>query len=306
MKIKQTISKNLWRVVLIIAVCANLQLDVNAQVSPGYQPAQFQDANTAWMNNGTHFAPAQNVLPPSVTTYTPNVIDTGTVLNGILQEDVSSKKSKNADVFSIMLPENYMVNNRLLIPQYSKFVGSVVSVSPAKKAKQGNPGNLQVSIQTLVTPDGISVPVSAFIDYNPNENTKTDLKKKPFIPVGEWAQSARYAVLYYGGGLGSRLGVPVLYKGQTNGGQDFSLTKGEILPIRLTMPLDTTPLWAGKNQMPNFSGNSAPGMIQNTLPIFSASPSPGMIQNNQPAFPTNAPSNNMIPGTSGQAGPEPF
>jgi len=222
-----------------------------------------------------------------------NVINTGTVLTGVLQEDISSKKSKNADVFSIMLPENYIVNDRLLIPRYSKFVGTIVSVAPAKQAHHGNPGNLQVSIQTLVSPDGTSIPVTASIDYNPNQNTKTDINKPRGVPAGEWGKSVMYSIYYYGGSIGSRLGVPIFYKGQTNGGRDFSLSKGELLPIRLTEPLDVTPLLAGKTQT---------NMPSSLLPGTNA-----INQNNSFSTPLNrANESNRMPDTTDPAGPEPF
>ncbi len=224
-----------------------------------------------------------------------NKIDEGTVITGVLQEDISSKKSKAGDIFSIMLPENYIVDDKILIPQYSKFVGSVVSASPAHKARAGNAGTLQVSVQTLVSPDGISIPVNAFIEENPNQAAKTDLKKSRGIPVGEWGKSAAYSIMSYGGSFGSRSGIPFLYNGQTKGNKDFAMSQGELLPLKLTQPLDVTPLLSAKKQIDtNNTATSSPASIN---------------QNNTLTSPANAPtgaSNNMMPDTTNPAGPEPF
>ncbi len=224
-----------------------------------------------------------------------NVISAGTVLTGILQEDISSKKSKAGDVFSIMLIDDYKVNNQILIPKNSSFVGSVVSAAPAKKGLNGTPGSLQVSLQTLVSPDGTSIPVNAFIDYDPNQHQKTDIKKSRGVPVGEWAKSIEYSIYYAVGGIGSRLGVPVLYKGQTGSGAEFSLTQGELLPVRLSQPLDVTPLLA------HTPANSQNAMPTNIMPADNAPPiAPSPSQNNMPT------GENILPGNLSPAGPKPF
>jgi hypothetical protein len=269
---KKIIFIKLTRVVFLTNILAGAQLAAHAQMP----------------QNASHF---MSNLPNMSN---PNLITSGTVLTGVLQEDISSKKNKAADIFSIMLPENYIVNDRLLIPQYSKFVGSIVSVSPAKKARHGNPGNLQVSIQTLVSPDGASIPVNAFIDYNPNENNKINPKKSSGIPLGQWGKSAAYSLFYLGGSFGSRAGVPSYYNKQTKGGKDFSLSKGELLPVRLTQSLDVTPLLA-KN-------------VQTNMPNLERAPlMPAINQTNDSNSAPNIPSGtNLMPGVTNPAGPEPF
>jgi len=308
----------------VLLVCAAFPFSAQAQMIPGYQPAQNQNpsnASTFGNNNGfnsNNFNPIANTesnpyastsIPKSAADYwtgvtahpvaNPNLLNSGTVLTGVLQEDISSKKSKAGDVFSIMLPEDYTVIDRLLIPKYSKFVGTVVAAAPARKGHGGTPGTLQVSIQTLVAQDGTSVPVNAFIDYNPNQNKKTDIKKSRGVPVGEWGKSAVYSLSYAAGGLGSRLGVPFLYKGQSGKGAEFSLSKGELLPVRLTASLDVTPLIAG-NKTP-IGQNSAPPVASPIAPTstqIDTSQSGGQTSNDSVS--------NMMPGTDSPAGPEPF
>jgi hypothetical protein len=261
---------------------ANAQNNPSASIDLPKNPANF------W----TSFANASSK----------NLINTSTVFTGVLQEDISSKKSKAGDIFSIMLPEDYTVNDKILIPKYSKFVGTIVTAAPAGKAKRGNPGNLQISMQTLVSPDGTSVPVNAFIDYNPNDTAKINVSKSRGVPVGEWSKSAVYSLHYAAGGLGSRLGLPFFYKGQTGSGLDFVLIKGELLPVRLTQPLDVTPLIAGNGQSSNKVSGSVPLNLPPTV-LPSTAPNNFQIPGQLPLEQIN---NNMMPEETSPAGPEPF
>ena len=97
------------------------------------------------------------------------MVDAGTVLNGTLVDELSSKKSKIGDTFSILLTEGYVRDNVQLIPANSKIVGAVNAVTPASTTSNGVAGSVQVSLQTLVMPDGRSMPISASILYNPNQ-----------------------------------------------------------------------------------------------------------------------------------------
>ncbi len=245
-----------------------------------------------------------------------HIVDANTVLTGILQEDVSSKTSKPGDVFSILLADDYVVNDQVLIPKNSRFVGSVLAAAPAKKNLNGMPGNLQVSIQAIVNSVGVSVPVKAFIEYDPSQHTKIDTKKSRGVPVGEWAKSAQYAVHYTAGSIGSRLGIPLLYKGQTGGGSDLSVPKGELIPVKLSEALDTTPLLTPANQQNTQQNGPGNGQLnpqsswQSNVPGFNPSQLAPMASpnNNWPSQSNNASSgqNNMLPGASSPAGPEPF
>ncbi|MGH9553856.1 MAG: hypothetical protein ACRD3W_31040, partial [Terriglobales bacterium] len=94
-------------------------------------------------------------------------IGPGTVLTGIMEETISSKDSKMGDIFAIRLEDGYSVEGKELIPKGAKIVGSICGVSPAVGQKGGMPGQLRVSLQTLVFPDGSSTPFWGYIDHNP-------------------------------------------------------------------------------------------------------------------------------------------
>lgn len=275
--------------------------------------SNFSQPNTGGNSYGSlEYNPLANFWN-NIKTPNKNQIPENTILTGVLQEDISSKKSKPGDVFSIMLPENYTIDDRIMVPQYSKFVGTVVSVCPAKQARYGSPGTLQISIQSLVAPDGTSVPVTASIEYNPNQAPKLDTKKSSFIPVGQFGKTLAYSVLYLGGSTTGRMGFPFLLgRTGTGGGKDFSLSQGELIPLKLTQPVDVTPFLpainnAAKNQIQTTTQNP-PATNPNEMPPVAPQAAPNAMnsgQNNTQNSPAYTDSN-MMPGANNPAGPEPF
>jgi len=232
-----------------------------------------------------------------------HIVEPGTVLTGTLQDDLSSKTSKTGDVFAIILTEGYRLNNELLIPANAKIVGTVVSAIPAAHTHNGVPGSLQISLQTLSLPDGRSVPINAIIQYNPNQSAKIDIKKGRGIPVGEYLQSAKYSIFNAGGSLTRQVGLPLPIKTQTAGGSDFVLTKGELLPVKLTQPLDVTAFASQPFNSSPQSGSTLSVPAPNPQPAWIA-PAPSV----QPEriMPTPGSLNNTLPGNNAPAGPEPF
>ena len=256
-----------------------------------------------------------------------HIVDAGTVLNGTLEDDISSKTSKIGDIFSILLTNGYTSNNEQLIPAYTKIVGTIVAVTPAKQTKNGVAGSVQINLQTLVLPDSTSMPISASVQYNPNQPKKFDITKGRGIPIGEYAQSFEYSAVSAAGSFTRQLGFPLPYKTQTGGGPDFVVKQGELLPVKLTQPLDMTtyvsshPSQAASsqaqttsNQTPNTTGSTTVLPINNgSLPGLTRLPaneSPTIGPIYQEPWPGNQPlpssSNNTLPGNSAPAGPDPF
>ncbi len=231
-----------------------------------------------------------------------HVVEAGTVLTGTLQDDLSSKTSKTGDVFSILLADGYKSNNEQLIPENARIIGTVVSATPAVTTGNGVAGSLQISLQTLSLPDGRSMPISAAIQYNPNQSAKTDITKKNYLPIGQYLQSAEYAVISSGGALARQMGLAMPIKTQTGGGPDFVLNKGELLPVKLSQPLDVSSLISPPASTtpgnPPTAPNPQPGST--TLPAPAPNPLPRLT------FPMPDSNANTLPGNSAPAGPEPF
>ncbi len=164
-----------------------------------------------------------------------NCVQPGVVLTGFIENEISSGKSKPGDTFAITLEDGFVQNGMQVIPQGSKIVGSVTSVIAARSQRQGMPGSIQVSLQTLVLPDGNHLPFAGFIANNPNHAYKDQPKSRNH---GYDLKDTGSHMLGMMGPLTNGLGMF-----RNNGryrGQDFYIDKGEALPIRLnrmlTMP----------------------------------------------------------------------
>lgn len=167
------------------------------------------------------------------------VIGQNVVLTGVLDEDVSSKSSKVGDVFAIVLEEGYVVSGKVIIPNGSKIIGSVTGVTSAKSLSNGYPGSVQVSLQSLVLPDGSNMPIFAFIDYNPSLNcAPMNKQRNNGVPLAHYGRSITSGLLTSLGNLGTRFGLPFTNVGYKSAGNEFLLKKGEMLPVRLNRPLD--------------------------------------------------------------------
>lgn len=194
--------------------------------------------------------PAPDIIQQIIATRLP----AGTVLTGILADDLSSNKSLPQDLFSIVLPDGYFANGVEVIPPNARIVGTVVSVSPSKSMRGvGTPGNLQVGLTTLIFPDGRSCKFSGFIDRNPAH----DLLTPPPVRTSSmnFADYKRDVSSFFGSftsGLGAMRRI-------TDRGPDFSLKAGTMVPVKLSAGLDISRMTAPTVASPlNGAGGNLP------------------------------------------------
>jgi hypothetical protein len=212
-----------------------------------------------------------------------NQIPAGTVFSTILQEDISSAKSKVGDSFQLILPEGYFQNGVMLVPPGSMVVGSVHTVTPAFLMNHGNPGRIDVSLQALILPTGQSLPISAFIDHNPAHDP-VDPKKAAQVHY------SGSSLKDYGGMFTSFLGQFGRGIGRVNNaanrGRDFALKQGTVVPVRLTqslklpyepMPAQSQPYVNAQSGVPGLVG-PAPNMPTGRPPYGGFAPPSGQAQ----------------------------
>lgn len=168
---------------------------------------------------------------------TANRLGAGTVLTGILEDDLSSAKNKVGDVFSIRLENGFSSNGTVIIPPQSKVLGSIISVKSAKFQKFGAPGTMDVSLQTLVFPDGRSARIYGFVEHNPAMDFKH--KNGTGHALSGPYHAAEASALSIFSGLNQKTGLPIQMPNMRQG-LDFTLSKGELLPVRLNRTCDLT------------------------------------------------------------------
>lgn len=221
----------------------------------------------------------------------------GTVLTGILEDDLSSAKNQVGDVFSIRLENGFSSNGVVIIPPQSKILGSVIAVKSAKFQKFGAPGSMDVSLQTLVFPDGRSARIFGFVEHNP----ALDMKSKNGTGSA-WSgpyQTVKASALSVFSGINQKTGLPIQMPNMRQG-LDFTMSKGELLPVRLNRTCDLSNMAAppvipgtamAPATMPNFTP-SADGMPPQAPPIGQSATAgllPGLAPGEDSHFGLSAP-----------------
>ncbi len=210
--------------------------------------------------------PIQAFTPDFFKQATATRLGAGTVLTGILEDDLSSGKNNVGDVFSIRLENGYSANGVVIIPPQSKVLGSIISVKPARMQKFGAPGAMDVSLQAIVFPDGRSARIYGFVEHNP----AMDLKHKNGTgsAMSGPIHSVKASALSVFAGLNQKTGLPIQMPNMRTG-LDFTLAKGELLPVRLNRTCDLSNMAAP----PVIPGTAmAPASMTNFTPLTDGMP----------------------------------
>lgn len=199
-------------------------------------------------------------------------ITPGTVLTGILEDTVSSNKSKAGDVFAFTLTDGLVKGETQVLPQGSRIVGVVTQAVPAARMRTGHAGQVQVSLQSIVFPDGAHIPFYGFIDINPAHQLQNAPQKRY---AGSDLRDYSSRVTGMLGSFSSGLGTTMARR---NRGNEFVMEKGELVPIRVNRTV-TVP----ENQItkviqppvvplnvPRGKPNVAPGLLAPQAPPMKA------------------------------------
>jgi len=222
-------------------------------VAPGWVMPSMESYHLpvpAGMRPAPMFAPGQMQGRAS------NRVNIGTVLTGHIEDDLSSNKNKVGDIFSIRLEEGFVTSNgEEVIPKQSKIVGIITGATAARAQHNGMPGKIDVSLQTLVFPDGRSTSFAGFIAHNPSMDVKE--KGSPSVlsgPMG--AMTTGFTSIFTA--LNSKAGIPLRMPKRT-GGLDFKLDKGELLPVKLNRTLDLSHMTPAPPGLAAATGFGQPG-----------------------------------------------
>lgn len=192
-------------------------------------------------------------------------IPAGTIFSAILEDDLHSAKSKTGDTFALRLQDGFIFDGKTVIPPNSKIIGSINQAIPSRTLKSGQPGKLDISLQSLVLPDGSHMPIFAFIDSNPNQTPRPPKRHHIgyFVKdnLDSLAMSASSLVIGRG-----------FMMSRMQRGCDFALDKGEALPVRLTRALQVKMVPATVTRPATEMGivpnpPKVPGLVDPTGPV---------------------------------------
>ncbi len=161
-------------------------------------------------------------------------IGAGSMLTGVLGDDISSKTSHAGDLFSVVLRDGHSQNGHELIPRGARIIGKVVMAAPAAGQRTAMPGNVEIGLTTLVFPDGRSTAFTGFIERNPAHTMKKPpVSRGPGMSMSDYTSSVGSMLGSFTSGIGA-------VRARTNRGKDLLLREGEVVPVRVTRTIDLT------------------------------------------------------------------
>lgn len=203
----------------------------------------------------------------------------GSVLTGVVDTDLSSKKSKTGDIFAVLLQDGFVNNGQEIIPPGSKIIGTVVNAASAKQVKIGMPGQLIVGLQSLVFPDGRTTKFYGFLDQNPaHELSDEPSQRYSGFNLGDYGKQVKGMFGSFAGGIGwvhnSRMR-----------GKEFEIEAGRRVAVKVnrTMDLSSMTPALGPGVVPGMVGGAQPGMnAMGSNGGYQQAQVPGLVQ--PPAF----------------------
>jgi len=226
--------------------------------TPAGPQAAMSMSNSNRLSYTNPFGMVPKFSPDFWTNASGNRLGAGTILTGILDDPISSKKSKAGDLFTIRLQDGFVVNGKAVIPQQSKIIGSVVNATSSKGLRNGEPGQVNISLQTLVFPDGRHIVFYGNMDHNPAQDMKSKNGNSAVGIANTGKRTVNSVVSMVTGRVGFRINPH-------QSGDELVIPAGIAVPIRVSRPIDLTQM-EGVPQTAQVPPAPAPGGMQQDPP----------------------------------------
>ncbi len=155
------------------------------------------------------------------------VFPAGTFFKGVLQNDLSSSKSKIGDKVYLLIPFDVKIGKVTCIPKKSMIIGQVIQV---QKAKQGKNGFIQTKFEYIKFPDGWGTQLSARLWSSDGKG----------IIGGETTKRTAYRKMpHYIDNMGAV--VQLIESGPRSMGQEKNISAGSEFVIVLDTDLEIAP-----------------------------------------------------------------
>ena len=92
--------------------------------------------------------------------YQPLIIPKGSIFRGMIGQTVSSEYNNNGDIIKILVPSDFIYENRVVVPKNSMFVGQVYAL---EKAQQGRNGLFSINVIGIIFPDDRQIPLKGYV-----------------------------------------------------------------------------------------------------------------------------------------------
>lgn len=149
------------------------------------------------------------------------VIPAGSFFRGILGQTVSSEYINYEDKIKILIPSDFTIENYIVIPKNSLFIGSISSVG---KAQRGLDGYFSIDIIGLVFPDGRQFVAKGYVSFGKNSK----------LYGGGFSRRAGHKSSLHRAGANGPKGVLMLQQdGPRMFGKEAKLIMGELVNVVL-------------------------------------------------------------------------
>jgi type IV secretion system protein VirB10 len=184
-------------------------------------------------------------VAPDVDLKPPLVVTTGTAIPVELVNKLSTKNLKDGDSIYARTVYPITVNNQIVIPVGSSVHGKIKEVERPGKVK--GKASLTLSCQTLVLPNGVTMPIYGSLGSSDSGNREGEATIKGDSSKGKDVGTAAKAgatggILgsVFGGGKGAAVGAGGAALGSVllTRGQDLTLDKGTVIEVVLDQPLE--------------------------------------------------------------------
>lgn len=165
----------------------------------------------------------------------PITVPAGTVISVVLDESLSSDRSRSGDAFNATVNENVTVNGKTVIPRHARAKGRVVDAKPSGRLH--SPARLELAL-TSVEIGGKSYD----IDTSDNARVGRNHNKRNLAMIGGGTAAGALIGGLAGGGKGVLIGSAIGAGGGTaaaaaTGKMDIHLPVETRLSFRLAQPL---------------------------------------------------------------------
>ena len=159
-------------------------------------------------------------------------IEADTSAKVVLQSRLSSKLSEPGDPIRAVLDEPLYVNNQLVLPRGTEFIGRVTQVTPARRGQKQ--GSIAIAFERVALSWGdeaVSIVVTAVDDWDKNEKLNADSEGKV---KGGHRGDATARNVERGGAIGGAGAGVVILSGGSLGAGAASLGGGLLAGLFLT------------------------------------------------------------------------
>lgn len=154
------------------------------------------------------------------------IIPKGSFFRGFIGQTISSEFNNNGDVVKILITSDFSLNDKIILPKNSVFVGTIKNL---EKAQQGRNGFFSIDLNSLIFPDNRQFSAKGYLIANNNSR----------IFGGEFSKRSGYkTTLHRSASFGNKGTLQLQQNGPRTIGKETKINMGQFVTIVLEEPIE--------------------------------------------------------------------